>query len=400
MKARPMKKLLAVWMMLALAGTAHAAVMPNAAAEALVKEANVLAAQNKYQEAINKYSEAMKADPSSSTPLSHIAHVLLMVSLKNTPENAAKLKQQAEGAARQALKLEPDDPLAQEVLRTLLDDKPAPLHVPTEAAWKLAQEGEVLFQSQKPDEARAKYEQAAQLDPLYSSAWVYAGDCYYTQKNWPEAEARFRKATEIEPLNSQAWRFLSDALAQQGKRPAAEAALLSGIAAQPSQQPNWDKLAALRGAAGFPLTSLHLVRKGSGRVDSDTGKPVVNLDPSLNGAAAQKSPDGALWLMVGMTQANLLLKNREAKGADKPFAIELAAWEGAMKVADEIAGNGGGEVADPALKTMRMLAKAGQLETALLLLQYKESWRPEFEAWKKENPNGIRKFIDTYGLRP
>jgi tetratricopeptide (TPR) repeat protein len=400
MKARPMKKLLAVSMMLALAGAAHAGVIPNAAAQLLVNDANVLAAQNKYQEAINKYSEAMKADPSSSVPLSHIAHVLLMVSLKNTPENAAKLKQQAEGAARQALKLGPEDPLAQEVLRTLLDDKPAPLHVPREEVWKLVQEGEVLFQAQKPDEARAKYEQAAQLDPLYSSAWIYAGDCYYVQKNWPEAEARFRKATEIEPLNSQAWRFLSDALAQQGKRPAAEAALLSGIAAQPSQQPNWEKLASLRAAANTPLTPLRLVRKASASLDPATGKSTVNLDSDFSGPDAQKSANGATWLMVAMSEMNIRAKNREDKVADQPFAIELAAWENAMKVVDEIVANGGEDVTDPALKTMRMLAKAGQLETALLLLKYKESWRPEFEAWKKENPNGIRKFIDTYGLRP
>jgi hypothetical protein len=47
-----------------------------------------------------------------------------------------------------------------------------------------------------------------------------------------------------------------------------------------------------------------------------------------------------------------------------------------------------------------MLARADQLETALLLLEYKESYRAEFEAWKKAHPDGIRKFIDTYALQP
>lgn len=59
-----------------------------------------------------------------------------------------------------------------------------------------------------------------------------------------------------------------------------------------------------------------------------------------------------------------------------------------------------GLLGDPNLKTMSMLAKAGQLETALTRLQYKESWRPEVEAWKREHPEGIRKFVDAYGLRP
>jgi hypothetical protein len=35
-----------------------------------------------------------------------------------------------------------------------------------------------------------------------------------------------------------------------------------------------------------------------------------------------------------------------------------------------------------------------------MLLQYRESWRAEFEAWKKMHPDGIRKFVNTYALRP
>ncbi|RFP12763.1 MULTISPECIES: tetratricopeptide repeat protein [unclassified Duganella] len=398
-----MKKIRVLTMVLALASVhayAYATVLPNEAAKPLVQEGSVLAAQGKYQDALNKFSAAMKADPAASMPLSHIAHVLLMASLNGNGDNAAKLRQQSEGVARQALALDAQDPLAQEVLRSLLDDKDAPLHVPSPDAWKLTQEGEVLYQGQKLDEARAKYEQAAKLDPQYSSALVYIGDTYYTQKNMPEAEAYFRKAAELEPLNGQAWRFYSDALAQQGKRAAAETALLSGIAAQPSQRPNWDKLASLRAANGYPLTALKMQRKARAEMDPATGKFTIHLDDKFSPPAEQKSPDGAVWLALALKESNIRSKNREDKVADKPFAIELASWQGAMQVADELAANGAGEVTDPNLKTMRMLAKAGQLETALMLLQYKESWRLEFEAWKREHPDGIRKFVDAYGLRP
>ena len=51
---------------------------------------------------------------------------------------------------------------------------------------------------------------ATQAGPLYSVAWVYAGDSYYEQKKWPEAEEMFRKGVTIEPLNGQGWRFLSE----------------------------------------------------------------------------------------------------------------------------------------------------------------------------------------------
>lgn len=396
-----MKKIRVLTAVLALAGAhAYATVLPNDAAQPLVQEGSVLAAQGKYQDALYKFSAAMKVDPAASMPLSHIAHTLLMASLHASGDNAAKLRQQSEGAARQALGLDAQDPLAQEVLRLLLDDKESSLHVPTPEAWKLTQEGEVLYQGNKLEEARAKYEQAAKLDPQYSSVLVYIGDTFYVQKNMPEAEAWFRKAAVLEPLNGQAWRFLSDALARQGKRAAAEAALLSGIAAQPSQRPNWDKLASLRAASGTPLTALQMKRKASAVMDPATGKFTIRLDDKFSSPAEQKSPDGAVWLMLAMQEANIRGKNREDKLADQPFAIELASWQGAMKVADELAANGAGEVTDPNLKTMRMLAKAGQLETALMLLQYRESWRPEFEAWKREHPDGVRKFVDAYGLRP
>ena len=91
---------------------------------------------------------------------------------------------------------------------------------------------------------------------------------------------------------------------------------------------------------------------------------------------------------------------RDGKASGTPFATELASWRTAFKVVDELSAKDGGELQDPALKTMQMLARADQLEPALLLLQYKESWRAEFEAWKTAHPDGVRKFIDAYQLRP
>lgn len=390
-----MKSARAVSLSLVLvSAVAHASVLPNDAAKPLMQEAHVLAAQGKLQEAVNKYQAAAKADPESSSPVAGIANVLLVASDNTTGDNVVKYRQQAEAAARHALTLGADDPVAKEVLRLLLDDKPPPGHKASDAAWKVVQEGEVLFQSGKHTEALAKYEEAARLDPLYSGAWVYAGDCFYAQKNWPEAESRFRKATEIEPLNGQAWRFLSDALAWQGKWSASEDALLSGIAAQPNQLPTWDKLANARKKQGYPMVALGLKRKSSIKQDPADGKYTINLDPSFAGEEGKKSVDGAVWLALAAAQISAHDKH------ETTFASELASWQMALSVADGAAAKDGAQLSDPALKQLQMLAKADQLEAALLLLQYKESWRPEFEAWKKEHPQGIRKFVDTYALRP
>lgn len=382
--------------------TAYAAVRGNEASQALVNEGNVLLAKRQFREAADKYLEASKKDPTASVPMSSVAYALFSASLAADGDRSAKLRQQSEAAARQALVLGPNDPLAQEVLRILLDDKPPPLHVPTQAVWKLMGEGEVFFQSQKYPEALEKYEQAAQLDPLYSEAWVFAGDCFYVQKNWPEAELRFRKAAEIEPLHGQAWRYLADALAAQGKRADAENALINAIAAQPSQLPNWEKLAHSRAAVGVEMKPLHLVPKVQTSPDPKTGKLTITLDSEYLSDAGKSdlTVDTGVWLAYAAAKSTMKLASAKGETALSPFQIEVDAWRSSLKVAAELEGNSGKQLRDPALVSMQMLEEKNQLEPAILLLLYKESYRPELEAWKTAHPNGVKTFIDAYSLRP
>lgn len=369
----------------------------NAAAQALVDEGNVLGARGNLQEALNKFSQANKADPTSSVPLSLIAEVLYQAARQAQGEQQAKLRQQAEALVNQILQKYPDEPLAHEVQRKLREDQPPPLHTANPAALAEMNLGEVAFAKQKFDDALLHYERAAGLDPQLSMAWIYAGDCFYAQKKYAEAETRYRKGVETEPLNAQGWRYLSDALAYQGKRSAAEDALFSGIAAQPSQIPSWIKLSHLRDAAGYPLTSLNLVRKSSASMGAD-GNAKVNIDPEYSDAS--KSAEGSLWLLLGLKQANDMMAQKEGKGDANTLVAETARWRMGFKVVDEAIAKGEPGLQTPALKTLQMLENDGELETALLLLTYRESWRPALEAWKRDNPQGIRKFVDKYALRP
>jgi tetratricopeptide (TPR) repeat protein len=403
-KIRALSLYLSLSLALVAAFNVHATVRPNDAGKALVQAGDVLLLNNQFKQAFDKYQEAAKADPQASEPLSKIANALRVFAASSSAgddANRAEALRQARLAAQSALKLDASDPMAQEVLRLLNDEKPAPLHVPSAEVAAMMQQGEAMFAAQKLDEARALYERAAQMDPQYSAAWIYAGDCFYVQQKWAEAEARFRKGVEAEPLNAQGWRFLADALMHLNQRAAAEDALFNGIAAQPSQLPNWGKLAQLRAANHTPLTPLHLTAKYSVSVGAD-GKSTVKLDSSFSDAdaAERKKTDGAVWMALALSESGQRTRNRNEKVADQPFAIDLAGWRTAMQMADELAAKGTGDLSDPALKTMRMLAKADQLEPALLLLQYKESYRPALEAWKREHPDGIRKFVDTYGLQP
>ncbi|MGV7211044.1 tetratricopeptide repeat protein [Oxalobacteraceae bacterium A2-2] len=393
-----LKTLLALLCAAMLAAPAGAVVLGNPACQALLQEGRALAASGRFKEAMDKFMAAKNADPSASAPLAAVGHLLWMLSEDSANPNAAKARQQAELSIQMALKLDAEDPLAQEVQRLMSEEKPAPLHQPSREANAAAAEGEALFQAGKYAEALVRFQRAAELDPAFSTAYVYAGDCYFAQKQYAPAEALFRKATEVEPLNGQAWRFLSDALALQGRMEAAQQALLNGIAAQPSQRPSWDKLAYLRKAAGKPLQPLQLVRKVRLKQDGDSGKYSMVLDASLADKDQASTPDSALWIALGAIEANL--RNQKDGPPLSPYQLELESWRKTMTVADELSVKPDFKLTDPGLLHMRELAKAGQLETAVLLLLYKESYRPELEAWKAANPNGVKKFIDTVALRP
>jgi tetratricopeptide (TPR) repeat protein len=390
------KILLAAALALALP-LAHGQTDPacGGACASLVGEGGALAAQGKLADALAKFKAAAEAAPKASAPLSAVAHVYLMAADTATPEQVDMLRKQADAFARAALSLSPADPLALEVLRTVSDATPAPLHRPNAAAAKTSSEAEALFYRRQFGAALEKYEETMRLDPQFSSAWVGAGDCWYAQRDWARAEPLFRRATEIEPRNGQAWRFLSDALGQQGKLVDADRALLSGIAADPSQLPSWNKLTSLRKLAGHPLKALGLRRGASVAIGAD-GKATISIDEGLQKASTPF--DSAMRLALAASEANA----RTASAVAKPsaFEIELGAWTMAMQVAAEMGAKDGDKPADPALLAMQGLARDGQLEPAIFVLLYKESYRPEYERWLAAHPDGVKAFIDRYGLRP
>jgi tetratricopeptide (TPR) repeat protein len=371
-------------------GAAHC----SGSCHGLLLEAQALEGQARYQEALARYKAAELADPKASIPLSLAAGLMLKLSTAVPKDKAVQLRDMSRAMAERASALESDDPVAQEVLRMLDDDGLSPLRVPNAKAARLMADAESAFAREDYKGALPKYEAVMQADPAYSSAWVAAGNTYYVQKDWARAEALFRRATEIEPHHSQAWRYLSDALLYQKKRSEAEAALYAAIQADPSQRPNWGKLAMFRRAAAMPLKRLAL-RRGVRVVQNADGKYVVEVNEK---GAAEGLPDHGVRLMLGMSEYKL--RTDDKSNTRSPFEIELASWRLALKVADEIETNDGKRLSDPALLQIQALARDGQLEPAILLLMFRQSYRPALDAWVAANPGGVKTFIDRYGVQP
>ena len=367
----------------------------NADCQRLINEGNALGGQGKYREALERFKAAEAAEPQSSVPVSMAAGLVLGLAEGAPPDKKDGIRAMARALAERAVGLFADDPIAHEVLRRLDDGAVSPLHAPNAGAAKPFARGEALFAQQQYEKALEQYQLAMAADPAFSNAWVAAGNTWFYRGDWGKAEALFRQATAVEPHNAQAWRYLASSLARQGDRDGAEKALLTAIAADPSQRPNWIALSALRSSLAMPLKPLAL-RRGVRVEEGSDGKYTIGLDALEK--RGKGTPDHAFRLALGMSE----LQARTVAGHAQisPFAIELASWSQAIKIINEAQAKEGKGLSDPALLQMLAFERDGQLEAALLILQFRQAWRPDLQAWLAAHPGGVKTFIDRYGVRP
>ena len=358
----------------------------------LLGEAHALNGQGKHTEALQKIKEAETLAPNAALPQAAAASVFYRLSTIAQPDKVEEMRRLAHGLAGRAVALDPTNPIGQEVLR-LLDDGPSPMRALSPQAAPLLATAEQHFAKGNLKEAIAAYEAVMRADPKFSFAWVGAGNSYFRLKDFVQAEALFRRATEIEPGNAQAWRFLGSALRQQGKLEAAEAAFLSAIPADPSQRPSWQMPSALRSGTQPPLTPLAL-RRGARAEKGADGRYTISID----GPSGDKTPDTTIRLARAIAEANL--RNEDKAKAKSAFEIELASWRMALKIAHEAKAKTGEGISDPGLLRMQALEQDGQLEPAILLLQFRQVYRPDLERWLAANPGGVEAFIDRYRLQP
>ena len=150
---------------------------------------------------------------------------------------------------------------------------------------------------------------------------------------------------------------------------------------------------------GIPMISLNLKPGATAGIDAGTGQATVQIQAEATaGDADAGSIDGAFWMALAAGQVNAAAAVQ--RGDKTAFQADLEAWNAAFLVLDKMAGTRLERLRDPALRILRSLSFKGELEPALLLLQYKEAYRPALEAWKTAHPGGVGKFIDTWHLMP
>jgi tetratricopeptide (TPR) repeat protein len=367
----------------------------------LVQEGSQLLDSNKFNEALAKFREAAKLDPTYSMAVSHQSLAFLQASTMTDEANVGDYRGAAEELARKALEINDLDPVAAAVLKQLSGGGFSSSHKPSKEALTFFQEAEAKFVAHSYNEAIALYRKALELDPAYTDAALYLGDAYFAQEKWEDAEPWFKKAAEMEPLYGRTWRFLFDCYGAMGRRRDAEGAAMSGLAAEPDNMNAWGRIRQIRKSLGEKELERFKWPVGGGAeiVEKDGKKEIqIRLNPQ-DEAVADRSFWMAYSLLRGAQKLGDPKKDPKAK-PESPFEQERAALLMGFEGLENALAEGKLKIKDPSLAKLREIKKAGHLETALFLLHFQEAYRPDFEAWKKGNPTGIQVFLGLFPLKP
>jgi tetratricopeptide (TPR) repeat protein len=110
----PIRSLAFALLLAAALPPAYAANRCDLVCQGLIGEGHAFEAKGQYQQALEKYQAAEKTAPEASLPLSSAAGLLLELSGRVEPGQAAKMRDQARALATRAAAMWADDPIAQE----------------------------------------------------------------------------------------------------------------------------------------------------------------------------------------------------------------------------------------------------------------------------------------------
>ncbi len=175
-------------------------------------------AEQKFEEAARLFAQAVKADPSDSAALFHLA---LAESLLGKDEEAI-------ASYRRLLELKPGLYEAELNLGILLLRSRRPVealaHLERAAGLRAGQPraylhwGLALLEAGRYQEARSKLAEALKLDPTAPMAHLGLARALLKLDSYDEAEKHFRKAAELDPALREGLRELAAALEAKGER--------------------------------------------------------------------------------------------------------------------------------------------------------------------------------------
>ncbi len=354
------------------------------------KKAAELAEKNKLQEAEILVNNSLELDPENIDSLLISAGVQIVIASRNQEDpESPKRVETALRQARMAIRLAPGD--------FSVYNKAKSLHIYSPAGYILPKNPEAVkeFNKAEQDFAKARYENAVrhylkvmELEPMFSYTYLHLGDCFFANKQLEQALKLYEQAIALSPLNPAGYRYAADTCAKLGQPEKCREYLIESVKADPSYPTTWQYMNNSKYGKNGIERHYHLIptKLLLCRSEDDYESLLSDL------------PSRTLPAWRAYINKKLSYENRERKpgiihwpsaGGELECLRELVATWSALKL--EI-----WDLHDADLDFIRQVSIDGHLDTFVFLELYTETYRPEFELWKKKNGRKINEYLENY----
>ena len=353
-------------------------------------QARKLVEKNKLAEAETLVNNSLELDPENIDALLISAGVQFAIASQNQedPESPKRVEQSFR-QARMALRLAPGD--------FSIYDRAKSLHIYSPAGYTMPRNPEAVKEYQKAEQdfSKGRYESAVkhylklmELEPLFSYTYLHLGDCFFASRQLEQALKLYQQGIALFPLNPAGYRYAADTCAKLGQPEKCREYLIDSVKADPSYPTAWQYMDDSKYGKNGIERHYHVIptKLLLCKSEDDYESLLMNL------------PSRTLPAWQAYINKKLSYENRERKpgvihwpsaGVEIECLRELVAAWSTLKLEDR-------ELQDPDLDFIRQVSIDGHLETFVFLELYTETYRPEFEIWKKTNGDKIKEYLENY----
>jgi tetratricopeptide (TPR) repeat protein len=249
------------------------------------------------------------------------------------------------------------------------------------------------------------YINAAELDPAWYDAALYAGDSFFRLKDLPNAGIWFAKAATIDPDRETAYRYWGDALFQGGDRDSARQKFVEAVVAEPYGKPASGELAQWAQHTGHQF-----VRPAITRPDFITPQGTLQIDPALAASTQDGRSSWIIYQQYRVTHGARTLNQPIVGGGSDINAVitpngyrhTVAEEHAALRamLADIDAKLKAGTLVeaglDPSIRNLRNLEKANALGAWIAINAADAGIRSDYPGYRSNHRKHLVDYVNAY----
>ncbi len=353
--------------------------------------------QQRFTEALPILEKIVVAEPTNAQMQFYYGFALLGQS-SNTKDNAPRkaLRMRGRNAFIKAKELGIKEPIVDAMIQSIpADGSGGNSFSQNDEANNLMVEAEAFFSQGKLDDALKNYQKALQLDPKLYEAALFCGDVYTQKGDFAQADPWYQKAIAINPNKETAYRYSATPLMKQGKIEAARDRYIEAFISEPFSRFATSGLLQWGQATKSQLAHPQIEIPTNATFD-DKGNAKIDLGAN---ALLGGTQDGSFaWIAYGATRTSWH-KEKFAKTYpnEKVYRHSLAEEADALRSVIALAvDDKKAKTLNPSIAMLKKLNDAGVLESYILLARADEGIAQDYESYRNQNRDKLRRYILDY----